>query len=70
MALVIIKYACDRSSQLIGVIWLAVSLFAVSLSRSVVMDPLRMDQAVIKASVQLLCTDTRIYCVTSDIAAI
>ena len=33
MALGIVKYAYDRSSQLIGVIW-----FAVSLSRSVVVD--------------------------------
>ena len=36
MALGIVKYAYDRSSQLIGVIWFAVSLFVVSLSRSVV----------------------------------
>ena len=34
MALGIAKYAYDRSTQLIGVIW-----FAVSLSRSVVVDP-------------------------------
>ena len=35
MALGIVKYAYDCSSQLIGVIW-----FVVSLSRSVVVDPL------------------------------
>ena len=35
MALGIVKYAHDRSSQLIGVIW-----FAVSLSRSVVVNHL------------------------------
>ena len=34
MALGIVKYAYDRSSQPIGIIW-----FAVSLSRSVVVDP-------------------------------
>ena len=39
MALGIVKYAYDCSSQLIGVIWFEVSLFAVSLSWSVVMDP-------------------------------
>ena len=38
MALGIVKYACNRSSQLIGVIWFAVSLFVVSFSRSVVVD--------------------------------
>ena len=30
MALGIVKYACDRSSQLISVIWFVVSVFAVS----------------------------------------
>ena len=38
-ALGIVKYAYDRSSPLIGAVWFAVSLFAVSLSRSVVVDP-------------------------------
>ena len=41
MALGIVKYAYDRSSQLIGVIWFAVSLLAFSFSRSVVVDPNR-----------------------------
>ena len=39
MSLGIVKYAYDRSSQLIDVIWFAVSLFAISLSWSVVVDP-------------------------------
>ena len=38
-ALGIVKYAYDCSSQLIDLIWFAISLFVVSLSRSVVMDP-------------------------------
>ena len=38
IALGIVKYAYDHSSQLIRVIWFMVSLFAVSLSRSVVVD--------------------------------
>ena len=38
MALEIVKYAYDCSSQLIGVIWFAVSLFAFSLSWSVVVE--------------------------------
>ena len=39
MALGKVKYAHVRSSQLIGVIWFVVSLLAVSLSRSVVVEP-------------------------------
>ena len=38
MALGIVKYAYDRYSQLISVICFAVSLFAISLSQSVVVD--------------------------------
>ena len=39
MALGIVKYFYLRPSQLFGVIWFAFSLFAVSSSRSVVVDP-------------------------------
>ena len=39
MALGIVKQAYNGSSQPIGVIWFTVSLFAVSLSLSVVVDP-------------------------------
>ena len=38
MALGIVKYFYDRPSQPIGVIWFVVSLFSVSMSRSVVVD--------------------------------
>ena len=40
MAVGIVKYFYDRASQPIGVSWFTVSLFAVSLSLSVVMDPI------------------------------
>ena len=39
MALEIVKYAYDHSSQLIGVIWFAVSLFPVSLLGQLVWTP-------------------------------
>ena len=39
MAQRIVRYFCDRPSQPIFVIWFVVSLFVVSLSRSVVVDP-------------------------------
>ena len=41
MAVGIVKYAYDRSSQLIGAIWFTVHLFTVSLSQSVVVDQLQ-----------------------------
>ena len=42
MVLWIVKHAYDRSSQLIGVIW-----FAISLSQSVVVDPIQVELPVV-----------------------
>ena len=39
VAVEILKYAYDRSSQLSDIIWFAISLLAISLSWSAVLDP-------------------------------